>query len=124
MIGLEYRAFDTTAFLASAGIGRRIVHLTPGETLYSQGDPADSIFYLQKGRARVTVVSSTGKEATITIVSAGDFAGESALAAVPGLRLSTTTAITFCTALKIGREEMARVMRDEPEFSECGSRPI
>jgi CRP-like cAMP-binding protein len=118
MIGLANCAFDTTAFLANGGFGRRIVKLAPGETLYSQGDPADSVFYLQKGRARVTVVSATGKEATITLVSAGDFAGESALAAGPGLRLSTTTAITYCTALKIGREEMVRVLHDEPEFSD------
>jgi CRP-like cAMP-binding protein len=110
--------FDTAAFLANAGLGRRIVQLAPRENFYSQGDLADSVFYLQKGRAKVTVVSAIGKEATITLVSAGDFVGEGALAAVPGLRLSTATAITACTALKIGREEMIRVMHDEPEFSE------
>jgi CRP/FNR family transcriptional regulator, cyclic AMP receptor protein len=64
------------------------------------------------------VVSHAGKEATITLLSAGDFVGEGALAAVPGLRLSTATAITACTVLKIGREEMARVMYEEHDFSE------
>jgi CRP-like cAMP-binding protein len=110
--------FDTAAFLAKAGLGRILVQLAPKETFYSQGDPADSVFYLQKGRARVTVVSSVGKEATITLVSAGEFVGEGALAAVPGLRLSTATAITACAALKIGRDEMARVIHQEHEFSD------
>jgi len=111
-------AFDTAAFLAKAGLGRVIVQLAPKETFYSQGDPADSVFYLQKGRARVTVVSAVGKEATITLVSAGEFVGEGALAAVPGLRLSTATALTACSALKIGRDEMARVIHQEHEFSD------
>ncbi|MGA3080435.1 MAG: Crp/Fnr family transcriptional regulator [Terracidiphilus sp.] len=115
---LVVHSFDTAAFLANAGLGRRIVQLSPKDNFYSQGDLADSVFYLQKGRAKVTVVSAIGKEATITIVSAGDFVGEGALAAVPGLRLATATAITACTALKIGRDEMIRVMRDEAEFSE------
>ena len=110
--------FNAAAFLATAGLGRRIVKLESRENFFSQGDPADSVFYLQQGRAKVTVVSTVGKEATITIVSEGEFVGEGALAAVPGLRLSTATAITACTALKIGREEMARVMHAEPDFSE------
>jgi CRP-like cAMP-binding protein len=110
--------FNAAAFLATAGLGRRIVKLAPSETFFSQGDPADAVFYLQQGRARVTVVSTVGKEATITLVSAGEFVGEGALAAVSGLRLSTAAAITACTALKIGREEMARVMHEEPEFSD------
>jgi CRP/FNR family transcriptional regulator, cyclic AMP receptor protein len=110
--------FDVAAYLARAGVGNRIVHLYPKQTFFSQGDPADSIFYLQIGRAKITVVSQTGKEATITLVSAGEFVGEAALAAVPGLRLSTATAMTACTALKIGREEMTRVMHAEHEFSD------
>jgi CRP/FNR family cyclic AMP-dependent transcriptional regulator len=115
---LVTHTFDTAAFLANAGLGRRIVQLVPRDNFYTQGDLADSVFYLQKGRAKVTVVSAIGKEATITLVSACDFVGEGALAAVPGLHLSTATAITACTALKIGRDEMIRVMHDEPEFSE------
>ena len=105
MVELEKPGFDAAAFLASAGLGRRIVQLAPKETFFSQGDPADSVFYLQRGRAKVTVVSSAGKEATITLLAAGDFVGEGALAAVPGLRLSTASTITACTALKIKREE-------------------
>jgi len=115
---IQVSPFDTAAFLANSGLGRRIVQLAPHETFYCQGDPADSVFYLQKGHARVTVVSTTGKQATITLVNAGEFVGEGALAAVPGNRLSTATAVTACSALKIGREEMARTMHAEPEFSD------
>ena len=111
-------AFDAAAFLASARLGRRIVQLAPRQAFFSQGDPADSVFYLQKGRAKITVVSALGKEATVSLVSAGDFVGEGALAAVPGLRLSTATAISACSALKIGRDEMTRVMHEEHEFSD------
>jgi len=118
MVELEKTGFDAAAFLASAGLGRRIIQLAPKKAFFSQGDPADSVFYLQKGRAKVAVVSSAGKEATITLVSPGQFVGEGALAAVAGLRLSTATAITACTALEIGRDEMVRVMHEEHSFSE------
>jgi CRP/FNR family transcriptional regulator, cyclic AMP receptor protein len=102
--------FDVAAFLASAGLGRRIVQLAPKDTFFSQGDPADSVFYLQRGHAKVTVVSATGKEATITLLSAGDFVGEESLAAMAGVRLATATAVTACTTLKISRQEMIHVM--------------
>ena len=68
MVQLEKPGFDTAAFLANAGLGRRIIQLAPKDAFFSQGDPADSIFYLQKGRAKVTVVSASGKEATITLL--------------------------------------------------------
>jgi CRP-like cAMP-binding protein len=118
MVELEKPEFDAAAFLASAGLGRRIVQLAPKEAFFAQGDPADSVFYLQTGRARITVLSSAGKEATIRLASSGQFVGEGALAAVAGLRLSTATAITACTALKIERDEMVRVMHEENSFSE------
>ena len=118
MVELEKPRFDVVAFLASAGRGRRILQLAPKEAFFSQGDPADSVFYLQKGRAKVTVVSPAGKEATITLLSAGDFVGEEALAAIAGLRLATATAITACTTLRISREEMIRVMHVEHSFSD------
>ena len=117
MVELEKPGFDAAAFLASAGLGRRIIQLAPKKTFFSQGDPADSVFYLQKGRARLTVVSPAGKEATITILSDGDFVGEEALAAMAGLRLATATAVTACTALEISREEMIRLMHVEHRFS-------
>jgi CRP-like cAMP-binding protein len=118
MVELEKPGFDAAAFLASAGLGRRVIEFAPKEAFFSQEDPADSVFYLQTGRAKVTVVSAAGKEATITLVSSGEFVGEGALAAMPGLRLSTATAISACTALKIGRNEMVRVMHEEHSLSE------
>ncbi len=110
--------FDSAAFLANAGLGRIIVELKPKQTFFCQGDPADSVYYLQKGRARVTVVSQKGKEATITLLSACDFVGEESLAAIVGLRMATATAVNTCTALKISRDEMIRVMHDEPAFAD------
>jgi len=110
--------FDSAAFLANAGLGRTIIELKPDQTFFCQGDIADSVFYLQIGRARVTVVSERGKEATITLLSATDFVGEESLAAIAGLRLSTATAVNTCTALRISRKEMIRVMHDEPAFAD------
>ena len=118
MIMLDKSSFDAAAFLASAGLGRRIVQLEPKQTFFTQGDPADAVFYLQKGRAKVTVVSTVGKEATITLLSVGDFIGEESLAAPAGLRLATATALTSCTALKIALHEMIRVMHEEHDFSD------
>jgi CRP-like cAMP-binding protein len=118
MVDLTSTAFDTVDFLAKAGLGRIIVRLNPKQAFFSQGTHADSIFYLQKGRAKLTVVSKNGKEATITLLSVGDFVGEESLASVGGLRMATATAITACTALKIEREEMVRVMHREHAFSD------
>jgi len=118
MVELEKPEFDLAAFLSSAGLGRRIMQLAPKQVFFSQGDTADSVFYLQKGRAKVTVVSNAGKEATITLLSESDFVGEEALTAVPGLRLSTAVAMTTCNVLKISRAEMIRVMHEEHKLSD------
>jgi CRP/FNR family transcriptional regulator, cyclic AMP receptor protein len=111
-------AFDAAAFLANAGLGRKIVQLKAKQTFFTQGNPAGFIFYLQKGRAKLTVVSQGGKEATITLLSSGDFVGEESLAAIGGRHMATATAISACTALKIERQEMIRVMHDEHSFSD------
>jgi CRP/FNR family transcriptional regulator, cyclic AMP receptor protein len=118
MTELRSVTFDPAAFLAHAGLGRRIVQLKAKEAFFSQGSSADSIFYLQKGRAKLTVVSMAGKEATITLLNAGEFVGEECVAGVAGLRLATATAITGCTALKIERLEMIRVLHGEHAFSD------
>lgn len=110
--------FDPASFLASTGLGRRIVQVKPKQTFFSQGNPSDCIFYLRKGRAKLTVVSANGKEATITLLGSGDFVGEESIAAVVGLRMATATAITACTALKVERQEMIRVMHEEHSFSD------
>ena len=118
MVEPEKSGFDPAAFLTSAGLGRKIIRLARKDAFFSQGDPADSIFYLQSGRAKVTVVSAAGKEATITLLTAGDFVGEESLAAIAGLRLTTVTAITACTALRISRAEMIHVMHEEHSLSD------
>jgi CRP/FNR family cyclic AMP-dependent transcriptional regulator len=111
-------AFDAAAFLEKAGLGRKIVELKQKQAFFSQGGPADSIFYLQKGRAKLTVLSKNGKEATLALLSAGDFVGEESIAGAVGLRLATATAITACTALKIERAEIIRVLHEEHAFSD------
>jgi CRP-like cAMP-binding protein len=110
--------FNLAAFLATAGIGRRLVQLKPKQAFFSQGSSADSIFYLQTGRAKLTVVSHDGKEATIALIPAGEFVGEESLASMGGLHMATATAITACEALKIEREEMIRMMHAEHSLSE------
>jgi CRP/FNR family transcriptional regulator, cyclic AMP receptor protein len=108
--------FDVKEYLLTAGPGRKIVHVEKGQVFFSQGDPADCVFYLHKGRVRISVVSTSGKEATIRLVSVGDFLGEKAMAAEPGLRVTSATAMTECTALRIARPEFVRVMHEEPSF--------
>jgi CRP/FNR family transcriptional regulator, cyclic AMP receptor protein len=114
----EKAVFDPAVFLANAGLGRKIVHLKAKDAFFSQGNRADAIFYLQTGRARLTVVSKEGKEATIAMVSAGDFVGEESIASVGGRRLASATAITACTAMRVERSEMIRVMHEEHAFSD------
>ena len=114
----QKEAFDASAFLADAGLGRRIIQLKPKEAFFSQGDPADSIYYLQRGRAKLTVVSQNGKEATIMLLTTGDFIGEESLATMGERHMTSATAITACRALEIEREEMVRLMHEEPSFSD------
>jgi CRP-like cAMP-binding protein len=109
--------FDVTAFLAHPGTGRKLVTLKAEALFFSQGRPADCVFYLQTGRAKLTVVSERGKEATITLLTPGDFIGEESLAAISGLRTSTATATSECTAMKIGRSEMIRAMESQHGLS-------
>jgi CRP/FNR family transcriptional regulator, cyclic AMP receptor protein len=109
--------FDIEAYLSSAGTGRRIIQAKRGQPIFSQGDPADCVFYLHKGRIKISVVSAGGKEATIRLVGANDFFGEKAMEANPGQRVTAATAITDCTALRISRDEFIRVMRKEQAFS-------
>ena len=118
MTGRSLASFDPAAFLAKAGIGRRIVQLKTKEPFFSQGDKGDCVFYIQKGRAKLTVISTVGKEATIALLGAGDFLGEESVAAVAGLRLATAAATTACTALKIERKEMIRAIHEEHDFSD------
>ena len=115
---LHKAPFDVNDFLASAGIGRRIVKLKAKGAFFLQGHSADCVFYLQTGHAKLTVLSDRGKEATISLLAAGDFIGEEAIAGALGLRLATATATTICTALRIERAEMIRVIHAERSFSD------
>jgi CRP/FNR family transcriptional regulator, cyclic AMP receptor protein len=114
----KQQAFEPRAFLAKNGLGRDIIELEKRNTVFSQGDAADAVFYIQKGKVKLTVVSERGKEATIALLGPGDFVGEECIAAIQPQRLSTAAAITPCTILKISRKEMVRVLDEEKAFSE------
>src|ERR1035438_900490 len=111
------KPFDTDAFLAAEGPGRSIRNYTAKQILFSQGGRADAVFYLQTGRAKLTVLSQGGKEATVTLLAAGDFFGEESMAGAGTLRTVTASAITACTALKIARAEILRVLKADHKFS-------
>jgi CRP/FNR family cyclic AMP-dependent transcriptional regulator len=112
------RLFDPGAFLAQAGMGRRIVDLKKDQIIFSQGDPADTILYIQSGKAKLTVVSSAGKEATIALLGAGDFLGEECIANSQPLRMATATAISEGKALRIDRKEMIRALHQEHDLAD------
>jgi CRP/FNR family transcriptional regulator, cyclic AMP receptor protein len=106
------------AYLSSVGQGHRIVELEADHSFFAQGDFADSVFCLQTGRARLSVVSETGKQATIMLLSPGDIFGEGSLATARGKRTGTVTAVNTCTALKISRDEMSRILHLDRDFSD------
>ena len=109
--------FDTEDFLAVEGEGRKIVRLKAKELFFSQGNHADAIYYLQSGRAKLTVISKRGKEATVTLLVAGDFLGEECLVAVNSLRTSSATAIAVCVALRITRAQMLEALHKQQDFA-------
>jgi CRP-like cAMP-binding protein len=113
MIRPTKKTFDAIEFLATEGPGRSILRNTPKQSFFSQGSPADSVFYLQNGQAKLTVVSKRGKEATVTMLTSGDFFGEESMAGAETLRTASATAISVCMALKIARGEMLRVLHQE-----------
>ena len=110
--------FSYTNFLNTEGAGRKLVHLKPEGIFFAQGTASQLIFYLATGRAKLTVVSKAGKEATITLLVAGEFIGEESIAGAGGLRMATASAITACTAMKINREEMIKALHDDHTFSD------
>jgi CRP/FNR family cyclic AMP-dependent transcriptional regulator len=107
-----------TDFLSTEGPGRKLIHLKPGGAFFSQGTESNTVFYLITGRAKLTVVSKAGKEATITLLVPNKFIGEESIAGAGGLRMSTASAITACTALKINRDEMIQALHDDHTFSD------
>jgi CRP/FNR family transcriptional regulator, cyclic AMP receptor protein len=111
-------AFKPVAFLANTGVGRTIVELKPGQTLFCQGDPADAVYYLQKGKVKLAVISKRGKEATIALLNSGSFLGEECIAGPELHRKTTAMALTPVSALKFERGEMIRSLREEQPFCE------
>jgi CRP/FNR family cyclic AMP-dependent transcriptional regulator len=111
------RDFDPKTFLATIGEGRRIVSFEKKQTIFVQGDDCNAVFYVQKGKVRLTVVSKTGQEATIGILSDGDFFGEGGLTGQP-VRMSSATAMTDCTVLRIDKKAMMRALHEEHALSD------
>jgi CRP/FNR family transcriptional regulator, cyclic AMP receptor protein len=110
-------AFDPKLFLAKVGKGRTLADYKKNKRIFSQGDPADTIFYLQEGQVKLTVVSKRGKEAVVAILGPGDFFGEGCLAGQP-LRMSTAAAISACSIMRLEKSGVIRVLHSEPAFSE------
>jgi CRP/FNR family transcriptional regulator, cyclic AMP receptor protein len=113
----QKRAFDAQAFLDSAGVGRRVVEYRRSQKIYTQGDRAASVIYIQKGGVKLSVVNEVGKEAVVAILGPGDFLGEGCLAGQT-FCMGTASAITATTALTIGKDEMVRVLHEEHAFSD------
>jgi CRP/FNR family cyclic AMP-dependent transcriptional regulator len=109
--------FDPKTFLATLGEGREVVSFTEKQTIFTQGDAADAVFYIQKGKVRLTVLSSNGKEATLGLLSAGDFFGEGGLGGQP-LRMGSANAMTGCELLRIDKKAMMLALHREHTFSD------
>jgi CRP/FNR family transcriptional regulator, cyclic AMP receptor protein len=110
-------SFDPKSFLAEANGGRHVVEYCKGQVVFSQGDPADAVFYIRTGQVKVTVISEQGKEAVVALQGPDEFLGEGCLNG-QRKRLATATAMTECAIMRVDRTEMLRVLRDEPAFSE------
>src|SRR5579864_1316476 len=111
------REFDPRTFLATIGDGRRMLGVPQKQTIFTQGDRADAVFYIQKGKVRLTVVSKTGREATIGILNEGSFFGEGALAGQL-LRMGSAAAMTDCELLRVDKKAMIDALHREHAFSD------
>jgi CRP/FNR family cyclic AMP-dependent transcriptional regulator len=118
MPGTKTIKFDPARYLSAAAVTHKRISVPANHVFYTQGDAADSIYYLEVGRAKLIVVSNNGKEATVALMVAYDFIGEESLAGNAGLHAATAKALTACTALKFNREEMVRLLHHEHEFSD------
>jgi CRP/FNR family cyclic AMP-dependent transcriptional regulator len=109
--------FDPLAFLETTAQGRILATHRKKEIIFSQGGVADAVFYIKKGKVKVTVISREGKEAVVAILGVDEFVGEGCLIGQPK-RLATATAMTECVTMRVDKTEIQRVLRDEPAFSE------
>jgi CRP-like cAMP-binding protein len=110
--------FDSSAFLARAGLGRTIVALKKKQIVFSQGETAEAVFYIQRGKVKLCVISPEGKEATIAILGERDFLGEESIASSHPLRMATAVAVTACALLKIDRKQMIRALHEQHALSD------
>ncbi len=110
-------SFEPNVFLAKVDVGRTMSKHQNGQIVFSQGESADSVFYIQKGRVKITVVSEQGKEAVISILGRGEFFGEGCLAG-QSVRMATVTAITECETMRLEKAAIIRVLHEQPAFSE------
>jgi CRP/FNR family transcriptional regulator, cyclic AMP receptor protein len=117
MISKRKPPFDPKVFLAKVNGGRSVADYREGQIVYTQGEPANSVFYIQSGKVRKTVVSEQGKEAVVALLGTGDFFGEGCLTGEP-LRLATVSAMTECVIVRIAKADIIRVIHKEPAFAE------
>ena len=115
--GANRRYFDPKKFLATIGEGRKVVTVAKKQSVFSQGDAADAVFYIQQGKVRLTVVSNGGKEATLGILNAGEFFGEGSLAG-QAVRMGSAAAITDCEILRVDTKAMMLALHREHTFSD------
>lgn len=109
--------FDAKSFLAKVGVGRSVAKYAKNQTIFAQGDVADAVFYVQKGKVKITVVSQQGKEAVVAILSSDDFFGEGCLAGQPR-RMSTVRAMTDAAIMRLDKSAMLAIIHKEPAFSD------
>jgi CRP/FNR family cyclic AMP-dependent transcriptional regulator len=110
-------SFDPKVFLAKADGGRSISKYRKNQVVFSQGDPADSVFYIQAGKVKITVISEQGKEAVVAVLGPDEFCGEGCLAGQPR-RMASATAMTECEIMRLEKAAIIRVLHEEPAFSE------
>src|ERR1022692_1049186 len=109
--------FDPKDFLAKVGVGKTVIEFHKNQTVFSQGDVADTVFYIQQGKIKLTVMSEQGKEAVVAILEPGQFFGESCMNG-HSIRIATTTAMENCVITVITKAAMITALHDEPKFSE------
>jgi CRP/FNR family cyclic AMP-dependent transcriptional regulator len=112
------RDFDPQAFLMSAGVGKAVCHYKPKQPVFSQGERADTVFYIQTGTVQLSVLSTQGKEATLALLGPGDFLGEGCLATDQPIRLTTATAIANSSILRIEKKRMLKALHEQHELSD------
>jgi len=112
------KLFDPSSFLSQAGLGRKIVKFKKGQTIFSQGDPAETVLYIQSGRIKLQVISSGGKEAIIALLGSEDFLGEECVAGGQSLRMASAVSLTGCTLLQIEKHEMIRSLHEDHALSD------